>query len=165
MVERREGNQEDLPTRLMTEETYNILLKRKEEICEELKHLGSKRRGIQQRAMMHDDAGTAHFENALRAELEMIGNLSSVRLIKPPESVSFVSIGVEVEIEYNDGRRMTGFLLGPDDAIWLKDKTVISYKSPLGSKIIGKSIGEEVEIKIKHELLRVKILNISKGNF
>lgn len=165
MIEQRGGNEENLSIRLMTEETYNILIERMGEIGKKLKELGAKSEGGHQRAAIHDDVGTEHEKNKLRAELAMIGDLSSVDIIKPPAEVALVSIGAQVGLEYSDGEMIKALLLGPDDAITLQDRTVISYKSPLGNAILGKSVGEEVEIKIKSNLLKVKIIDISKGEF
>jgi len=165
MIEQRGGTEENLSIRLMTEETYKILLKRRKEIGKELGELGAKRESGHQRAAIHDDVGTEHEKNMMRAKLTMIGDLSSVKIIKPPEEITSVLLGTEVELEYNDGHRLKALLLGPDDAITLEDRTVISYKSPLGSTILNKSVGEEVEIKVKSNLLKVKIIDISKGNF
>ena len=165
MIEQKGGTEENLSIRLMTEETYKILLKRREKIGKELRELGAKREGGHQRAAIHDDVGTEHEKNRDRAELEMIGDLSSISIIKPTQEITSVSLGTEVELEYNDGRRLKALLLGPDDAITLEDRTVISYKSPLGNAILGKSVGEEVEIKVKSNLLKVKIIDISKGEF
>jgi len=166
MIEYRDDiNEKNFPTRFMAQRTYDYLLKRKEIINQEVKNVGKRRRGIGQRALMHDDAGTAHYQNNLRAELMMIGDLSSVSIIKPPNDISVVSLGVEVEVGYENGKKLKALLLGPDDSNTLEDQNVISYNSPLGKAMIGKKVGDEVQIKVKANILKVKILNISEGNF
>jgi len=114
---------------------------------------------------MHDDAGTEHYQNSLRVELAMIGDLSLVSIIRPPEDISVVSLGVEVEVEYENGKKLKAFLLGSDDFNTLEGQNVISYNSPLGKAITGKKLGDEVQIKVRANVLKVKILNIAKGNF
>jgi len=165
MIEHRDVNEKDSSVRLMTQKTYNYLLERREVINQEVKNVGKKRRGVGQRALMHDDAGTEHYQNSLRVELAMIGDLSSVNIIKPSEDISSVSLGAEVEVEHENGKKLKAFLLGPDDFNTLEDQNVISYNSPLGKAIMGKGVGDEVQIKVKANILKFKILNISKGNF
>lgn len=166
MIEHRDNiNEKNFPARFMTQKTYDYLLERREVINQELKNVGKKRRGVGQRALMHDDAGTEHYQNTLRVELATIGDLSSVSIIKPPKDISVVSLGVEVEVGYENGKKLKAFLLGSDDFNTLEDQNVISYNSPLGKAIIGKKIDEKVQIKVRTNVLKVKILNISKGNF
>jgi len=41
-------------------------------------------------------------------------------------------------------------------------KNVISIKSPIGAALLGKAIGEELEVKIPVGTLRLKIINITR---
>lgn len=85
--------------------------------------------------------------------------------IEPRQETDTVQIGNLVEIElvdFNDRFKMS--LLGPVDAILFKED-VISYASPLGQAILGKTKGTQVEYEATNRKYRAQIIDILPGNF
>ncbi len=93
----------------------------------------------------YDEARRAMWQNNSRiAELEDI--LSRVKLVEsgngtPPE----VQIGVTVELETSSGQRMSVTMVGSHEADVFSGK--ISNESPLGQALMGKKVGDEVQVK------------------
>lgn len=75
-----------------------------------------------------------------------------------------VSIGTVVEIEDTESQEKTFYsILGsPDVDI---ENNIISFSSPMAKGMIGKRVGDEVEIQIPEGSKKVKILSIKKYNF
>lgn len=92
------------------------------------------------------------------AELDRI--LSSAEVIKKAKDNAIVRLGTKVVIENkNSGEIITGLLVSTVEADPFKNR--ISNKSPVGSAIIGKKVGEEVDVKTPQGEQRYKILEIS----
>lgn len=92
------------------------------------------------------------------AELDRI--LSSAEVIKKAKDNAIVRLGTKVVIENkNSGEMITGLIVSTVEADPVKNR--ISNKSPVGSAIIGKKVGEEVDVKTPQGEQRYKILEIS----
>ena len=92
------------------------------------------------------------------AELDRI--LSSAEVIKKAKDNAIVRLGTKVVIENkNSGEMITGLIVSTVEADPVKNR--ISDKSPVGSAIIGKKVGEEVDVKTPQGEQRYKILEIS----
>jgi len=92
------------------------------------------------------------------AELDRI--LSSAEVIKKAKDNAIVRLGTKVVIENkNSGEIITGLIVSTVEADPVKNR--ISNKSPVGSAIIGKKVGEEVDVKTPQGEQRYKILEIS----
>lgn len=61
-----------------------------------------------------------------------------------PSSSGVVQMGSTVEIKLIDGSRKTFHVVGPQEADPVKGK--LSFKSPLGSRLMGRSVGEKIEL-------------------
>jgi transcription elongation factor GreA len=90
------------------------------------------------------------------AELEHI--LKNVELIKAPKSEDTVHIGSKVKLSGAKGEK-TFQVVGTVEADPLEGK--ISDESPIGQALIGKKVGENVEIVTPTETLTYKIIEIS----
>jgi len=76
-------------------------------------------------------------------------------------SLDVISIGSKVkilEMDYNE--EIIYKIVGSAEAEPAQNK--ISYKSPVGSALIGKKVGDIVEAKIPDGILKLKVLEISK---
>lgn len=92
------------------------------------------------------------------AELDRI--LSSAEVIKKAKDNNVVRLGTRVVIENTgSGQRINGLIVSSVEADPVENK--ISNKSPVGSAIIGKKTGEEVEVKTPQGNQKYKILKIS----
>jgi transcription elongation factor GreA len=93
----------------------------------------------------YDEARRAMWQNNSRiAELEDI--LSRVVIVESGQGTpTEVGIGVTVGLETVDGARMNLTMVGSHESDVFSGK--ISNESPLGAALMGKKIGEEVEVK------------------
>ncbi|MDT7921139.1 MAG: transcription elongation factor GreA [Meiothermus sp.] len=93
----------------------------------------------------YDEARRAMWQNNTRiAELEDI--LSRVQIVESGNGIpSEVQLGVTVELETPTGQRMSVTMVGSHEADVFSGK--ISNESPLGQALMGKKVGDEVQVK------------------
>ena len=90
------------------------------------------------------------------AEIEAI--LQNVSIISKPSGGSKVMLGSTVKLK-NDGKTKTFQVVGTVEADPSSGK--ISDESPIGQALLGKKIGDSVEIKTPAETISYKIIEIS----
>lgn len=90
-------------------------------------------------------------------ELEHI--LNNVQLIVAPKNDSKVRLGSTVKLKSSDGKEKQFSVVGTVEADPLEGK--ISDESPIGKALLGKKLGEEVEIVTPVETSSYKIAEIS----
>lgn len=160
-------SEENIPTRWMTQRTFDKLLALKRELEDELRGYGGESDSGHQRSALHDDAATEHRRNLVRARLLNIGNLEHVGIITPPQDLTRVALGTQIAIDYGGGDTMIGVVLGEDDFVhaapsqWGAGVEVISQRGPLGQLLLGRPVGAEVEFKRGKDRQTVKLLSIS----
>jgi len=94
------------------------------------------------------------------ARIEEIENiLQNSEIIKAPKGDSKVALGSTVKLKSEDGKTKEFQVVGTVEADPLKGK--ISDESPIGKALLGKKVGEEVEIKTPAETLCYTITHIS----
>ncbi|WP_299433754.1 transcription elongation factor GreA [uncultured Meiothermus sp.] len=93
----------------------------------------------------YDEARRAMWQNNTRiAELEDI--LSRVQRVELGNGIpTEVQIGVTVELETSTGQRMSVTMVGSHESDVFSGK--ISNESPLGQALMGKKVGDEVQVK------------------
>lgn len=69
--------------------------------------------------------------------------LKRVVLIKAQEGMEGVQIGSTVVVQTSEGDKKTFEIVGPSETDPTRGR--LSYKSPLGSRLMGREIGESVE--------------------
>jgi transcription elongation GreA/GreB family factor len=69
---------------------------------------------------------------------------ATAEVVPPPTDAGEVRFGATVTIERNDGRRQTWRIVGEDEADPAKGG--LSYVAPLAVALIGKRVGETVEV-------------------
>lgn len=89
------------------------------------------------------------------AELEHI--IANVEIIKSSKSDSKVRLGSKVTLEGHKGKKEFQ-VVGTVEADPLEGK--ISDESPIGQALLGKKVGEEVEIKTPAETSTYKVVSI-----
>lgn len=85
--------------------------------------------------------------------------LQSVELIKAPKGDSKVQLGSRVTLTGESGKTKEFQVVGTVEADPLKGK--ISDESPIGKALLGKKLGEAVEIKTPAETATYKVASIS----
>lgn len=116
----------------------------------------------------HDNFG---YDQAMRDSqlyssrvVELRRKISSAEFIKPRQVVDDVGIGNTIRIIFENENNPEEFtLLGSEDAA--TQKSWISFNSPLGSKLIGKKLGEIVEYDVNGRKFRITVVNILPGRF
>ncbi len=86
--------------------------------------------------------------------------LANARIVEPGDlDLSQVRILTKVTIlNKNVGKEMTYQLVSPKEADFKENK--ISVKSPIGAALIGKKVGEIVNVKVPAGTLELKVLKI-----
>ena len=98
--------------------------------------------------------GKLRFINQKIIEIE--NQLGNATIIKP-KNKSVVEIGHKVTVEFTGGMK-TYLILGSSE-INLKQNT-ISYLSPLGKMLLGKKVGDIIQLKTPKQIVQYKIINI-----
>jgi transcription elongation factor GreA len=140
-----------------------------DELKKELDVLIAKRAGIADAIKtareLGDLAENAEYQSA-RAEQdrnetrigELENILANVEIIKKPRSGGKVQLGSVVKLK-NDGKAKQFQVVGTVEADPLSGK--ISDESPIGQALIGKAVGETVEIVTPNDTTKYKIADIS----
>ena len=119
-------------------------------------------------AREHGDLKENAEYHAAREELSMVESrvqeledkIARAMVISEDEiNVDTVSILNRVTIEdLNKGRKLTYTLVSAEEADFKQNK--ISVASPVGKALLGKRVGEEVDVHVPAGILRYKILSI-----
>jgi transcription elongation factor GreA len=91
------------------------------------------------------------------SELEYI--LQSVEIIQKPKGDSKVQLGSSVKLKSTDGKERKLQVVGTVEADPLSGK--ISDESPMGKALLGKKLGDDVEIKTPADVITYHIVEIS----
>jgi transcription elongation factor GreA len=91
------------------------------------------------------------------SEIEHI--LQNVEVIKKPKGDSKVRLGSEVKLKSADGKSKAYSVVGTVEADPSEGK--ISDESPIGQALLGKKVGENVEIVTPVETTSYKVVSIS----
>lgn len=102
-------------------------------------------------------------QSHLEMKITKIENiLSRVKVMSPedmPDGEVYVLTNVKVhDVSYNE--EITFTLVSPEEADFEMDK--ISITSPIGKALLGKKVGDTVEVNVPDGKLKYKILEISK---
>jgi transcription elongation factor GreA len=91
------------------------------------------------------------------SEIEHI--LQNVEIITAPKDGGKVRLGSSVKLESADGKTKDFHVVGTVEADPLNGK--ISDESPIGSALMGKKVGDEVEIKTPADITAFRVVSIS----
>jgi len=91
-------------------------------------------------------------------------HLKDVVFVKPREKTDKVGVGNMVELRFEGKEETEIFLiLGHVDATFRE--SCISFKTPVGKSVLGKSKGEVVKFEVDNYKMTVEIVDILPGNF
>lgn len=101
----------------------------------------------------------------IEARIEQIEKILKNAEVVVEEEVDLdkINVGCQVKIldlEYNE--ELDYKIVGSTEAHSLKGK--ISNESPLGKALIGKSVGDEIEVEAPMGVLKYKVLEIQRSN-
>jgi transcription elongation factor GreA len=85
--------------------------------------------------------------------------LPSLGVVRPEDvSTDKVGFGAVVTLREHNGEEWDYFLVGPLEADPMEDR--ISYESPLGAALLGRSVGDVVEAEVPAGKVRYEIVSI-----
>lgn len=90
--------------------------------------------------------------------LDLQDQIHGAVIITPVANTGVVTLGSNVTIEIN-GQQFTYLILGSSETD--PAKNIISHKSPIGSALMGRGVGDEVQIKQKERMLECTIVGIA----
>lgn len=132
------------------------LVGRRSEIAESIK--SAREQGDLTENAEYHAAKDAHERNESRiSELEHI--LANTEVISKPRSGKQVRLGSKVKLKTKAGKAKEFQVVGTVEADPLEGK--ISDESPIGSELMGKVVGDSIEIKNATETHTYKITDIS----
>jgi len=89
--------------------------------------------------------------------LDLEDQLKRALIIIPGKNTGCVGIGCTVTVEV-EGKQKTYSILGSAEAN--PSLGVISYKSPIGSALLGHGVGDRIQVKINGRVVEYKIIKI-----
>lgn len=147
----------------MTEATRERLMRELEETKNEVVAAG---RRAGEAATFGDLRENAAYEiardeqSSARAKVIMLKqSLLRPQVIRPRKDSSTIDLGNKFILEFQDGSKIEMNLLGSEDGG--TNENWLSCDTPIGKAIIGKTVGDEVNL----ESGKVKILKIEPGDF
>lgn len=150
---------------LMTEEGYELLKKKIEDLEEQLKNLRLYKgeEAVHAGDSWHDNPTLYRVEAEERSLMlqiaELKGKLAHAEIISVVKNPDIVSLGCKVDIKFADGYVETYQILSEAESNPSQGK--ISYKSPLGAALMGKKVGDIVSYIVGNNTESVEIITIS----
>jgi transcription elongation factor GreA len=155
----------------MTEKEIYLTEEGLTKLNEELEHLISVRRPevaekIQRAKELRSSVSTPEYEEAKDEQgfvegriLEIDRIIKSARIIHHEDvNLDFVEVGNEVMVQLQDGSKEHYTIVGSAEAN--PSEWRISNESPMGQALLGKRVGDDVEVEAPAGLLKLRILEI-----
>ncbi len=155
----------------MTEKEIYLTEEGLTKLNEELEHLISVRRPevaekIQRAKELRSSVSTPEYEEAKDEQGFVEGRILEIdRIIKSAKiihhedvNLDFVEVGNEVMVQLQDGSEEHYTIVGSAEAN--PSEWRISNESPMGQALLGKRVGDDVEVEAPAGLLKLRILEI-----
>jgi len=155
----------------MTEKEIYLTEEGLTKLNEELEHLISVRRPevaekIQQAKELRSSVSSPEYEEAKDEQGFVEGRILEIdRIIKSAKiihhedvNLDFVEVGNEVRVQLQDGSEEHYTIVGSAEAN--PSEWRISNESPMGQALLGKRVGDDVEVEAPAGLLKLRILEI-----
>lgn len=136
-------------------ELHHLQAVRRPEVAEKIKR-AKEMGGTDHNADYEEAKNEQAFMEGRVLELENI--LKNAQVIHSPEKASRVEMGSRVNVVTQDGKPDRYVIVGSAEADPIEGK--ISYLSPVGQGLLGKRVGDEVEVKAPGATLRLRITQI-----
>ncbi len=137
-------------------ELENLLSVRRQEIADKIKR-AREMGGTENNAEYEDAKNEQAFVEGRILMLENI--VKNATVIESPVMTGVVEIGDKVLIQNQDGKIEQFTIVGSAEASPVEGK--ISNESPVGKALLGKKIGDEVEVKTPAGLLKLLVMDVS----
>jgi transcription elongation factor GreA len=140
----------------LNSELENLLSIRRQEIAGKIKR-AREMGGTENNAEYEDAKNDQAFVEGRILMLENI--VKNATVIESPALPGVVEMGDKVLIQNQDGKIEQFTIVGSTEASPVEGK--ISNESPVGKALLGKKIGDEVEVKTPAGLLKLLIMDVS----
>jgi transcription elongation factor GreA len=137
-------------------ELEHLLSVRRQEIADKIKR-AREMGGTENNAEYEDAKNEQAFVEGRILMLENI--VKNATVIESPAMPGVVEMGDKVLIQNQDGKIEQFTIVGSAEASPVEGK--ISNESPVGKALLGKKIGDEVEVKTPAGLLKLLIMDVS----
>ena len=137
-------------------ELEQLLSVRRQEIADKIKR-AREMGGTENNAEYEDAKNEQAFVEGRILMLENI--VKNATVIESPAMPGVVEMGDKVLIQNQDGKIEQFTIVGSAEASPVEGK--ISNESPVGKALLGKKIGDEVEVKTPAGLLKLLIMDVS----
>jgi transcription elongation factor GreA len=157
----------------MPEEKVLLTTEGLEKLRNELEHLREVLRPevlerLQRAKDLSDTVDNAEYEEAKNELAFVEGRIRTLqREVKHAEVIpveksrpAYVGFGSRVKVRNSDGKEETYIIVGRTESNPAEGK--ISNESPVGKSLLGRHVGEELEIQVPKGLIRLRILAISQ---
>lgn len=154
----------------MTDRLVPLTAEGKARLAEELESLRAKRRVVAERLHNAQEQGTsqndAEYDDAKQEQGMVEGRILEVEDILRRATIideatahkaNHVVVGSGIEVE-QDGKKRHYQIVGAPEADASNGK--ISNESPVGSALLGRTVGNTVAVNVPRGVIKVKILNI-----
>ena len=144
-----------------------------ERLEKELEHLRAVRRPevaerIHQAKELASAQNNAEYEEAKNEQAFVEGRIMTLEHLlqnatvideEAAHAASRVQLGAKVTLKTEDGKPMVYTIVGPAEAH--PTDGMISHESPVGRALIGKRVGDEVQVQVPRGVLRLTVQSIS----
>ncbi|HEX7365280.1 MAG TPA: transcription elongation factor GreA [Dehalococcoidia bacterium] len=137
-------------------ELDHLLSIRRQEIADKIKR-AREMGGTENNAEYEDAKNEQAFVEGRILMLE--NTVKNANVIESPAMPGVVEIGDKVLIQNQDGKIEQFTIVGSAEASPVEGK--ISNESPVGKALLGKKIGDEVEVKTPAGLLKLLVMDVS----
>lgn len=137
------------------QEELDLLISRRSSIAEAIKN-AREQGDLTENAEYHAAKDDQERTEARITELEHI--LANTEVISKPKGGNKIRLGSKVQLKSSSGKLKDFQVVGTVEADPLEGK--ISDESPIGKALIGKSLGDSVEITTSSETIKYKITDI-----
>ena len=137
-------------------ELDHLLSVRRQEIADKIKR-AREMGGTENNAEYEDAKNEQAFVEGRILMLE--NTVKNATVIESPAMPGVVEIGDKVLIQNQDGKIEQFVIVGSAEASPVEGK--ISNESPVGKALLGKKIGDEVEVKTPAGLLKLLVMDVS----
>lgn len=145
----------------LEDELQDLKVNRRKEVAQKIKE--AREQGDLSENAEYDAAKDE--QRDIEARIEEIDKIlkNAEVVVEDEVDVEAINIGCKVKIldmEFED--ELEYKIVGSMEANSLKGK--ISNESPVGSKLMGKKLGEVIEVEINNNVFKYKVLEIQKSN-
>src|SRR5690606_29156439 len=119
------------------------------------RRLVEERQALLEQGRPSDEDARREYEHRLAL---LSATIDSVRVVEPPASNDTAAFGHRVTLGWEDGRRQTLQLVGPDEADARAGR--ISVASPLARSVVGLAAGDDGELTLPRGVETFEVLSI-----